>query len=186
MINNLERFIGVQQRIVSDADKKMNGLMEQIFQTLDDLLIINFNQYHDIHKLIEEKRSQDNETAYFWDWLDEHGLEKMKRIAQSSLPNSEELHDLLEYRKMLLELDAESQIADSLFTSIADTLSQIDEFVGAISEEAATVKEKQDYESSFTEESIPINLPKIDHTIPSQWIIIESKSPAGNPAGLLL
>ncbi|GAA0431848.1 hypothetical protein GCM10008983_05560 [Lentibacillus halophilus] len=179
MNNNLWHFIGVQRKTRTDADKKVDLIMNEIFKSLDLLLVIKLENYRDIHQLIEEKRRQDNETAYFWDWLNEDGLFKIKQILQYNLADSEELHGFLDYRDMILKLDAESQIPDSLFTSIADTVTEIHGLIETISEETATIEEQR-YRSPFNEEPIQYPIPVDIHQNEQQWVVNKSESPAGN------
>lgn len=175
MIKNLREFIGVQRKMVTSVDKKVDLIIREIFDSMEKVLSIDLKGYDNIQQLIAEKGNVNDEQSYFWDWLDENGLSKLDRILRSNLPDLEELHDLLDYREMILQLDIESQILDSYFISIADTLTSIDDYIQMGSEQAAA--EESPY-SDTTYETIEYHVSGSEHNRKQRWIVNHNKSPA--------
>ncbi|GEM_PF-4196658 len=172
MLENLNEFIGVQRVSKTKADKKVDSIIKDIFVSMEQMLCIDLKEYKTIQELIEKKRKANDEQSYFWDWMNENGLVKFRNLLSNNLPDEEELHDLLDYRDMILQLDIENNILDSYFTSIADTLDELNELnQGGVSEQAATF-EQEDF------------IPKLNNSIryhicseKQKWIVNSYKSP---------
>lgn len=178
MLGNLGEFIGVQRISKTKADRKLESIIKDIFVSMEKMLCIDLKEYETIQKLIEEKRKANNEQSYFWDWMNENGLAKLKNLLSINLPDEEELHDLLDYRDMILQLDIENNIVDSYFMSIADTLNELNELNQGLSEQAATF-EQEDFIQKVLNDSIEYHISRSTISEKQRWIVNNDKSPTG-------
>lgn len=87
-----------------------------------------------------------------------------------NLPNEEELHDLLDYRDMILQPDIENNIVDSYFTSTADTLNELNELNQGVSEQAATFEQK-DFIQKVLNDSIEYHISRSTIGQKQRWIV---------------
>lgn len=173
MRDDLWGFIGVQRKVVTDADKKVNQLIQKIFQSMEIILDIDLKHYDNIRQLIKEKRNANDDQSYFWDWLDENGLFYLEIVLENnSLPYEGGMHELLDYHEMILDLDIENQISDSYFMSIADTLTSIGDYVQTISEQAATVEQYCSKGLRDTE----YHVSDVERDSKQKWIVRNNKS----------
>lgn len=145
MKKKLCEFIGVQCNEISEADKKISTITEQIFNTVQHMQNFNLEDFENLDYLIRSMKELNNESSYFWDWMEEKGHRDLCFILQESVHDSKELLELLNYREMLLEMDAENEILDSYFISVADTITALKEFVIAEKEEAAAEDKLDSY-----------------------------------------
>lgn len=185
VMKSLSDFIEVQRTSVSSADKKLDSIITDIFVSLEEMLAFDLREYTTIRQLIEEKRDENDEQSYFWDWMDETGLTKLRTILSGNLHDSEELHDLLDYREMLLQLDKENKIVDGLFASIVDTLNNLDEFNQGISEQAAAI-EHEGFTKKLLNESIEYKVSGSSTNEKQRWTVNPDKSPAGKGGAFVI
>lgn len=162
MNSQLWDFIGVHRTAESDADTQVDVIVRTIFASFKIFLNVDYAKYKNIEQLIQLKQSVGDESAYFWDWFDESGLQMLRELSQSTLTDDEDMLHFLHYRNMLLEMDIENGIIESYMTSVAETLTAIAEFIQAQSEVSATI--------SFSEEA---QLPKAFF---SDYIIINKNT----------
>jgi hypothetical protein len=125
---------------------------------------------------MDEKRNKNDSQSYFWDWLADIGLSKLKKIINYNLSDSDEVYGLLDYREMILQLDIESKIVDSYFTSIADTITTIYDYIQARAEQAAT--KEPSYSNKITGETIEYHVSDSKYRKKHRWIMNNSESPA--------
>ena len=177
MMKYLYDFIDVERANKTRADKKVDSLIQLIFSSMEQILDIELYQYDSIQSLIEEKRSLNDEYSYFWDWMKETGLNKLKTVLNQSLPDHEEIHDSLDYREMILNLDIDNNIVHSYFASVADTIDVLYELTLGINEMCAT--EENEPDSSY-DLSIEYHHSSESSQYNTQWVVSQNKSPAGN------
>ncbi|MCA1010376.1 hypothetical protein [Halobacillus halophilus] len=142
MTNTLFSFIGVHKDINTEADEKFVAIVQQIMTSIEKLTGFELNDYDSLQDLIDDAKVNGGKQRYFWDWLDEKGQGSLKTILRHSLPDNDDVLDLLEYREMLLEIDVQNGILSSYFTSVADTLYAIREVTLAYLEESAASEGK--------------------------------------------
>lgn len=145
MSYNVWDFIGVQRSEKSNADFLLKEIFSKAFLSLFEQFKLNISEILTIEQLIKSQLTQ--EQGYFFEWLDEEGLDSIRKLELINIEDTEDNLHFLEYRQMLIEMDIENGIVDSLLTSIAETITSIDQFIENYLEQAATI--------SFTSDDLP-------------------------------
>lgn len=160
---NVWEFLNVHINNNNEAESLLNELFSKMLISLAKQLDIDIYSYKDFESLVESNK--DSEKGYFFRWLEDEGFSNIKNIELVELEDTDEVVHFLRYRLMLLEMDIENDLTDNLLMSFAETLTTIDEFIGAYLEQAAT----STFEITDLEESlyIPKSIYYQNHDV--QW-----------------
>lgn len=143
MSYNVWEFIGVQRSENSQSDQILKEIFTDAFNAICEQLNLDISDYSSIKELISSQLQE--EMGYFFTWLEDEGINSIRKTESIKLKDTEETLHFLEYRKMLLEMDIENNIIESLLTSIAETITSIDEFMDSYLEQAATTSIRDEY-----------------------------------------
>lgn len=137
-------FFGGYNYQESEAHEILDNFFDQILTFINEQLEVNVEDYTNINELVSSQLSNREESiVYFWNWLDNTGINLISNILQSKLSQSDEFLDLLDHRLYILEMDIESQIKDSVYHSIADSLKSINDFLEIINQSAAAIEDRK-------------------------------------------
>ncbi|HEF5063588.1 TPA: hypothetical protein SAQ65_002578 [Bacillus cereus] len=140
MANSVWKFVKGHNDEKNEVTEAVIGMISTIFNFMRDELKTNYEYYNDLEQMVKiQLDTKKDNCSYFWDWMDNHGLNLINSLVNTPfLENDEELLDLLDYRIYILEADIESGILDNTFSSIAETLTSIVEYTKAKYEIAST------------------------------------------------
>lgn len=169
--------MGLKTPIKSKADSLLNESLGKIVDTLNTYISRNSSEERtSIYELMTDSEQFRPEISYFWEWMRENGFSLLQDL-DKRLPESDEVLELLEYRKMVLEMDASGDSIDMFLLSITEFLTTVSEFLAAYFESAAATMEFHTHES--------LTLPaKRMVAIKNEWDTMKSSAPRG--AELLL
>ena len=123
-------FVGMSRTVNNEADILLEQLFEKVLHSIDMFSGLSYEAYRSIELLLDAaEQKEKNPYSYFWSWLREHGLRKMKVIAGKELGVMDELLDLLEYRLFVLGQDVDSQNLHNIIESIADCIDAVFRFL---------------------------------------------------------
>ena len=155
-------FMGLETPTVSATDK----LLAAVFQEVLEMLECEPSAYNDIQHLVDRQRIERPEYDYFWDWMEGKGFALLASLDRP-LPNSEELADFLDYRRVVLELDRSNGDMDMMIVSISELLVAANAFFSAFFETSASIE--------LSGSSIPIDN-RSNTTTNNRWIVVKSSA----------
>jgi len=180
MDTNYKQFMGLTSPIQSKTDMLLNGLLKDLILSMDHYFQSATGKSEDFHCFVAESKKQYPEALYFWEWMDEKGFGLLKEL-DKKLPESEEIVEFLNYRRVILEMDVESDSLDRFLLSVTELLISVSGYLTSYFETAATAIE-------IPEGKIPLPHRGV-YTKETHWKVIESYvslSSATTSAGLLL
>lgn len=126
---NVWNFIGRQSKTTSEADRLITKLYETVFQSIRDFSGLDYELVSSVELLIVEGKKTSSEYEYFWDWMEDIGLVKIREIADFSYTDTDEFLDLLDFMIYSLTEDSRNGINDIIVSSIADVIGEIYNYV---------------------------------------------------------
>lgn len=172
---NYKQFMGLTTPIHSKTDVMLNGLLEDLVLSMDHYFQSATSKSDDFHCFVAESKKQYPEVLYFWEWMDEKGFSLLKEL-DKRLPESEEIVEYLNYRKVILEMDVESGELDNFLLSVTELLISVSGYLMSYFETAATAIEIPEGKITLPHREV--------HYKETYWNIIEGSATTG--AGLLL
>ncbi|MEK5038056.1 hypothetical protein [Sporosarcina sp. FSL K6-3457] len=172
---NYKQFMGLTTPIHSKADVMLNGLLKDLVLSMDHYFQSTTSKSNDFHCFVNESKKQYPEVLYFWEWMDEKGFRLLKEL-DKRLPESEEIVEYLNYRRVILEMDVESGELDNFLLSVTELLISVSGYLMSYFETAATAIEISEGKITLPHREV--------HYKEIYWNIIEGSATTG--AGLLL
>ncbi len=126
--SNVWNFIGVSKTIDNEAERLLDQLFEKVFVNIQGFSGLSYKEFRNIEDMVDNAKHSENSYSYFWSWLENQGIVKLKKIASTRFYSDDETLDLLEYRMFVLEQDMEGNIVHNLIESLADGISEIYKF----------------------------------------------------------
>lgn len=152
-------FFGSPRQQNSEAHEILKNYFEKIYLFIGTNIDSEIDKYFNIENLVNQHLNTSDENSYFWNWMDKHGLELINELLHANLNDEDEFLDLLDHRLYILDADIASGLNDNVFTSIADSLKYINDFVTVMNETTATVPTIEATISSGTFRTGPLHQP---------------------------
>lgn len=138
MSKNIWELMGTSRHSKSESDIILENIISKIFISFEKILNVDISSYSSLEELIDQKPDIDHDKLYFWNWFIDYGKDQLKLIASTRIDDKDETLDFLDYRDFILESDIKSGITDNVFTSIADTLTMIGNYIETSNQHSVT------------------------------------------------
>lgn len=141
MNENIWGFMGIQRMDQTESDRLLTSIMKSMMNSLFHVTHLSPSDFSSFTDMVKYGIELNDDYSYFWDWMNEYGLDYIEIMGKTTLTDTEETLDFLAYRQMLLEMDIENEIVFNLFLSISELLTAVNEFIQMRLESAATYQE---------------------------------------------
>lgn len=175
MDTNYKKFMGLTTPIKSNTDMMLNNLLTDLYLAMNQYFQMDTEKSNNLHQFVNSSKNEYPEVLYFWEWMDDKGFDLLE-LWDKRLPESDEIIEFLNYRKVILGMDVSSGSLDTFLLSVTELLLTVGEYIASYFETAATAID-------VTEERISLPSKKIQGNDYS-WEVIGSS--VTNGAGLLL
>ena len=178
MTNDNKGFMELTTPVKSKSDIVWNDLLGDLLLAMDTYFDLPTAGYKNIHQYAEVSKIQNLDVLYFWKWMDDKGFDLLKGL-DKRFPESDEIIEHLNYRRVVLGMDVSSGSLDIFLLSVTELLLAVSEFIASYFEAAASAA------TTITITDMKISLPynRIEDN-DNKWEIIGSSDTNG--AGLLL
>lgn len=139
MSRDIWSFVGVPRSINGETDQILNSIFNKMFEAFNDFLNMSHKNYTSIEDMIHDGINKKDQYSYFWDWFNDHGIFILRKIAIATYPNFDETLDCLEDRLYIIESDINNGLINSIFDSIADTFTAIDNLINSYEQQAVSL-----------------------------------------------
>jgi len=182
MNKQISQFMGFQHPDKTEMNTLWLEILSSMLNGMNSYFKLKPENYQSFSEYIHANMYLDTENAYFWKWLNDNGIDYLKKTDRG-LPNTEDLSDFLKYREMLLEMDIESGIVENFILSVTELFKLSADFIDSYLETGATELSNP---SDYKDVRVPMTM--LSHTnineLEENWKVFES--PAKIQAGLLV
>lgn len=178
MNNDNKGFMELTTPVKSKSDIVWNDLLGDLLSAMDTYFHLPTAGYENIHQYAEVSKIQNLDMLYFWEWMDDKGFDLLKGL-DKRFPESDEIIEHLNYRRVVLGMDVSSGSLDIFLLSVTELLLAVSEFIAGYFETAATTATA----IIVTNRKISLPYNQIENN-DNNWKIIGSSDTIG--AGLLL